>query len=173
MSEEAFNSIQLMPIMVELDSEPTASEIEKAINGLANGKASGNDAIPPEVTKQGTPTLLPHLHEILFLCWREGEVPQDMRDAKIVTLFKNKGDRSDCNNYRGISLLSVVGKVFARVVLARLQILADRIYPGSQCSFRSGRSILDMIFSVRQLQEECREQQQQLLFCLCRSNQSV
>ena len=34
---------------------------------------------------------------------REGEVPPDMRDAKIVTLFKNKGDRSDCNNYRGIS----------------------------------------------------------------------
>ena len=72
-----------------------------------------------------------------------------MRDAKIVTLFKNKGDRSDCNNYRGISLLSVVGKVFARVVLARLQILADRIYPESQCGFRSGRSTVDMIFSVR------------------------
>ena len=50
-----------------------------------------------------------------------------MRDAKIVTLFKNKSDRSDCNNYRGISLLSVVGKVFAQVVLARLQILADHI----------------------------------------------
>ena len=41
MSEEALNSIQLMPIMVELDSEPTASEIEKAINGLANGKHLG------------------------------------------------------------------------------------------------------------------------------------
>ena len=161
-SEEALNSIQLMPIMVELDSEPTASEIEKAINGLANGKAPGNDAIPPEVIKQGIPVLLPHLHELLSLCWREGEVPQDMRDAKIVTLFKNKGDRSDCNNYRGISLLSVVGKVFARVVLARLQILADRIYPESQCGFRSGRSTVDMIFSVRQLQEKCREQQQPL-----------
>ena len=86
-----------------------------------------------------------------------------MRDAKIVTLFKNKGDRSDCNNYRGISILSsVVGKVFARVVLTRLQILAGRIYPESQCGFRSGRSTVDMIFSVRQLQEKCREQQQPL-----------
>ena len=54
---------QLMPIMVELDSEPTASDIEKAINGLANGKAPGNDAIPPEVIKQGMPVLLPHLHD--------------------------------------------------------------------------------------------------------------
>ncbi|XP_072181238.1 uncharacterized protein [Diadema setosum] len=49
-----------------------------------------------------------------------------------------EGDCSDCNNYRGISLLSVVGKVFARVVLARLQSLAFRVYPESQCGFRAG-----------------------------------
>ena len=128
-SEEALNSIHLMPIMVELDSEPTASEIEKAINGLANGKAPENDAISPEMIKQGIPVLLPHLHELFSLCWREGEVLQDMPDAKIVTLFNNKGDRNDCNNYRGVSLLSIVGKVFTRVVLARLQILAGHIYP--------------------------------------------
>ena len=58
-----------------------------------------------------------------------------MRDAKIVILYKNKGDCSDCNNYRGISLLSIVGKVFARVILVRLQKLAKRVYPESQCSF--------------------------------------
>ncbi|XP_037784721.1 uncharacterized protein LOC119580695 [Penaeus monodon] len=49
-----------------------------------------------------------------------------MRNADIVTLYKNKGDRSDCNNYRGISL---VGKAFALVVLNRLQLLAERVYP--------------------------------------------
>jgi len=85
-----------------------------------------------------------------------------MRDANIITLYKNKGDRKDCNNYRGISLLSIVGKLFARIVLQRLQVLADRIYPESQCGFRSQRSTVDMIFSVRQLQEKCREQNQPL-----------
>ena len=85
-----------------------------------------------------------------------------MRDANIVTLHKNKGDRSDCNNYRGISLLSVVGKVFARVALTRLQILAERTLPESQCGFRTGRSTIDTIFSVRQLQEKCREQRRPL-----------
>ena len=57
-SEATLNSIQLMPIMVEIVSEPTASEIEKAINGLANGKASGNDAIPlrSDQTKDTSPT---------------------------------------------------------------------------------------------------------------------
>ena len=80
-----------------------------------------------------------------------------MRDSKIITLYKNKGERSDCNNYRGISLLSIVGKVFARVILIRLQKLAERVYPESQCGFRSKRSTVDMIFSIRQLQEKCRE----------------
>ena len=101
-----------MTIIVELDPEPAESEIEKAINGLANDKAPGNNVISPEVITLGIPVLLPHLYELLSLCWRECELPQDMRDAKTVTLFKNKGDHSNFNNYCGISLLSIVGKVY-------------------------------------------------------------
>ena len=122
----------------------------------------GKDGIPAEVLKCCKETLITELHEILYLCWSEGEVPQDMRDAKVVTLYKNKGDRGDCTNYRGISLLSVDGKVFARVVLKRLQVLAEQVYPESQCGFRANRSTVDMIFSLRQLQEKCREQRQPL-----------
>ena len=85
-----------------------------------------------------------------------------MRDANIVILYKNKGDRSDCNNYRGISLLSVIGKLFARVALKRLQVLAERVYPESKCGFRANRSTIDMVFSRRQLQEKCRKQRQPL-----------
>ena len=46
----------------------------------------------------------------------------------IVTLYKNKGDRGDCNNYRGISLLNIIDRLFAKVVLMKLWILAERIY---------------------------------------------
>ena len=87
-------------------------------------------------------------------------MPQDMRDAKIITLYKNKGERS--NNYRGISLLSIVGKAFVRVVLNRLHLLAERVYPEAQCGFRAARSTIGMVFSVRQLQEKCREQRKPL-----------
>ena len=76
--------------------------------------------------------------------------------------YKNKGERSDCNNYRGISLLSIVGKVFAQVILVRLEKLAEHVYPESQCGFRAERSTIDMIFSLRQLQEKCRELQMPL-----------
>lgn len=158
-SQEALDAIPNLPVMEELDATPTVDELEKAINSLKSRKAPGNDSIPPEVIKQGKSVLLGPLHKLLCMCWKEGKVPQDMRDAKIITLYKNKGERSDCNNYRGISLLSIVGKVFARVALNRLQKLAERIYPESQCGFRAERSTIDMIFAVRQIQEKCREQQ--------------
>ena len=80
-----------------------------------------------------------------------------MREAKIVTLYKNNCERSDRSNDKSISLLSVVGKTFARVLLIRLRQLAERIYPESQCWFRAKRSTADMVFSLRQLQENCRE----------------
>ena len=71
-------------------------------------------------------------------------------------------DRNGSNNYRVISLLRIVGKVFDRVTLTRLQSLASEVYPESKCGFRAGRSTVDMLFSLRQLQEKCREQQQPL-----------
>ncbi|XP_063585836.1 uncharacterized protein LOC134763209 [Penaeus indicus] len=159
----ALENTQSLSPMVELDTPPTIEELSKAVDNLANGKAPGSDNIPPEVIKAAKgSSLLQHLHELLMQCWEEGAVPKDMRDTMIVTLYKNKGERSDCNNYRGISLLSIVGKAFARVALNRLQLLAERIYPEAQCGFRAARSTIDMVFSVRQLQEKCREQRQPL-----------
>ena len=86
---------------------------------LSPAKPLRRDGIPAELLKYCKGSLITELHGILCLCWREGEVPQDMRDANIVILYKNKGDRSNCNNYRGISLL-------------RLQVLAERVYPEFQ-----------------------------------------
>ena len=149
--------------MFHLDEPPSMKELRKAIDSLSNGKAPGSDGIPPEVVKAGKDSsLFKHLHSLLLQCWLERQVPQALRDSKIITLYKNKGDRCDCNNYRGISLLAIVGKVFARVVLSRLQVLGERVYPESQCGFRSRRSTIDMVFSLRQLQEKCQEQNQPL-----------
>ena len=145
--------------MEDLDAEPTLEELSKAIDSLACGKGPGTDGIPPDLIKHCKSTLLQPLHDTLCLCWQEGGVPQDMKDDKIVTLFKNKGEGSDCNNYRGISLLRIVGRVYARVLLARLHRLAERVYPKSQCGFRAGRSTVHMIFSLCQLQEKFKEQQ--------------
>ncbi|TWW71519.1 hypothetical protein D4764_16G0000160 [Takifugu flavidus] len=141
--DAAFCYVERQPVMEELDMEPTTEELSKAIDSLTCGKAPGSDGITTEVLKCGKPAVLDKLHKLLCQCWCEGTVPHDMRDSTIITLYKNKGDRSDCNNYRGISLLSTTGKLFARVVLNRLQVLAEKIYPESQAGFRVGRSTTD------------------------------
>ena len=156
LADNALNAIEALPTLDHLDTLPTITEVKCAINELASGKAPGKDGIPIEVIRSGQDTLTLQIHQLIELCWREGQVPQDFKDSSIITLYKNKGDRSDCNNYRGISLLCIVGKVFARIVLRRLQVLGDQVYPESQCSFRQNRSTIDMIFSLRQMQEKCR-----------------
>ena len=79
-------AMESLSIMDELDSEPTLEDINQALDQLSSAKAPGKDGIPVKVIKCAKGTLLKELHEILCQWWREGEVPQDMRDANIVTL---------------------------------------------------------------------------------------
>ena len=137
-NEEALNSIEYLAVMDKLDAQLTIEELSKAVDTLFIGKAPGSDGIPPEVIKCGKPALWEPLHEQLCLCWEEDAIPQDTRGATNVTLYKNKGDCSYCNDYRGISLMSIVGNVFVRILLTRQQTLAAHIYPKSPCGFRAG-----------------------------------
>ena len=101
------------------------------------------------------------LMELMRAMWREGKVIVDWKDAEVVPIFK-EGDLQQCDNWWGISLLDVVGKVFAQVIQERLQIIAERILPDSQCCFRKGRGCCDMIFVARQLLEKTREHHESL-----------
>nr|VZI15273.1 unnamed protein product [Spirometra erinaceieuropaei] len=99
-----------------------------------------------------------HLTELFQEMWRQGEVPQDFKDATIVHLYKRKGNRQVCDNHRGISLLNIAGKIFARILPNRLNNhLEQGLLPESQCGFRRHRGTTNMIFAARQLQEKCRE----------------
>ena len=157
--------IEQLPNLPErdvLDTPPDLAEVASMVNNLRSGRAAGMDEIPAELLKSGSDSLCSQIHILINKCWTARSVPQSFKDAKISTLYKNKGDRGDCNNYRGISLLSVTGKLLARILLRRLQKIAEEVYPESQCGFRSNRSTTDMIFAVRQLQEKSREQREPL-----------
>ena len=82
--------------------------------------------------------------------WRTGEVPQQWTDAIINVLHKKK-DRSDCNNYQGISLVAHSGKVLLKMVASRLNNYCEAkgILPEEQRGFRPARSTIDMLFVVR------------------------
>ncbi|VDL94105.1 unnamed protein product [Schistocephalus solidus] len=76
----------------------------------------------------------------------------------IVHLYKRKGNRQLCDNHRGISLLNIAGKIFARTLLNRLNgHLEQGLLLESQCGFRRHRGTTDMIFAARQPQEKCQE----------------
>ena len=151
--------IPQQPVKAELDNPPSFEETTKAIKQIKCGKAAGVDEIPPEAWKHGGPALYCKLHELFLCCWEQGKLPQDLRDAVIITLYKNKGEKSNCDNYRGITLLSIAGKILARILLNRLvPTIAEDNTPESQCGFRRSRSTTDMVFVLRQLQEKCREQ---------------
>ncbi|CAH1266354.1 Hypp3340 [Branchiostoma lanceolatum] len=157
--EESIMRIPQHEVRVELDNTPTQEEVKTAISKLKCHKAPGVDGIPAEVYKVGGDALLERLTGLFATCWEQGVVPQDLRDAVIVSLYKNKGEKSDCSNYRGVTLLSIAGKILARVVLDRLiPTIAEENLPESQCGFRAKRGTTDMIFVLRQIQEKCREQ---------------
>jgi len=126
---------------------------------MSSGKAPGSDGLPPELFKSGGPDIINKLVALYQSIWSSGSVPQEFKDALIVHIFKRKGDRSVCNDHRGISLLSIPDKILARVILNLLtkHVSENNILPESQCGFRSSRSTMDMIFTAHQLQEKCRE----------------
>ena len=161
--EQVTQDIPQRPVIKHLDDPPTAAETVKAISQLQAGKAPGPDSIPSEVYKTGGAALIAHLTDLFQLCWEKGELPQEFKDANIIHLYKNKGEKASCDNHRGISLLSIAGKILARIILNRItESLLDNVAPESQCGFRKNRGTVDMVFALRQLQEKCIEQHQDL-----------
>ena len=77
----------------------------------------------------------------------------------IVPLYKDKGERTECQNYRGISLLSVVGNIYARILVDRVCKMRGDLIDDEQGSFRPGRGCVDQIFTLKQMGEKEREKQ--------------
>lgn len=159
---EVINLIPQYNIAEHLSAPLTVEEISVALSQLKNNKAAGSDGIPAEILKSASSEIIPYLKTLFDLIWEQEHVPQDFQDALIVNIYKKKGDVTDCGNYRGISLLVVAGKVLARALANRLLPHIDKLLPNTQSGFRPGRSTVDMIFTLRQLQEKTIEQHTEL-----------
>ena len=135
----------------------TVDEVSKAIRQTSSGKPPWMDGIPAEIFKSAGPVAFEALHSLLTSIWEDAL--KEFRNATVVSLFRNRGSKTDCGNYRGISLLSVAGKILARVILNRLITnISEENLPGAQCGFRPNSSTTNMIFYVRQVQENSIEQ---------------
>ena len=119
-SEFSLDELELVrqrPVRVDLTEPPSVEELERAIGKLRSGKAGGKSGILPEMVKAVCyeEAFMSSLLKLTEDVWRRGEVPSDWCDAVLIPLPK-KGDLSHCDNWRGISLLDMVGKVVACVL---------------------------------------------------------
>ena len=87
---------------------------------MKSDKAPGLDLFPVECVKKGSMAVLQWLVRLLNISFDMGVVTMDRRGACIVALYKEKGYKCECSNSRGVSLLSVVGKLHGRVLIKRV-----------------------------------------------------
>jgi len=133
--------------------EPSASDIELAIDKLKSHKSPGIDQIPAELIKAGGRTICLEIHKFITSIWKKEKMHEKWKESIIVPIHK-EGDKTDCNNYRGISLLQTTYKILSNILLSRLIPYAKEIVGYHQCGFRRNRSNIDHIICIRQILEK-------------------
>jgi hypothetical protein len=95
--------------------------------------------------------------KLIIAIWNKEELPEEWKESIIVPIHK-KGDKTDCNNYWGISLLPTTYKILSNILLSRLIPYAEEIIGDHQGGFRRNRSTTDHIFCIHQILEKKWEQ---------------
>jgi hypothetical protein len=126
--------------------DPRPFEVEIAIAKLKRFKSPGNGQIPPEI-------LLSKIHMLINSIWNKEKVPDEWKDFIIVPIHR-KGDKTDCSNYHGISLLSISYTISFNILLWRLSTYKDEIIADHQCGIWCNRSTTDQIFCICQIPEK-------------------
>ncbi|MES9884415.1 MAG: reverse transcriptase family protein, partial [Sedimenticola sp.] len=151
-----FNEIVLnaeIKIMFEeLNVEISCSEIDSSIMQLKNSKSGGPDMVLNEFLIHGKAVLLPFLSALFNAALNKGYFPDAWGEGHIVPIHK-KGNINLVNNYRGITLLSTIGKLFTRILNNRLTNWAEQyfVYVESQAGFRKNMGTVDQIFVLHGL----------------------
>jgi hypothetical protein len=127
----------------------TDSQIESCVAGMRGGSAPGFDNVTALMLKTNLRHLLVPLKHIINLSLEHGVFPENFKTAKVIPLFKS-GTKSDFNNYRPISLLSVISKVLERCVKSQLQDYLENcgILAECQFGFRRSKSTSDALFAI-------------------------
>ncbi|KAK3520514.1 hypothetical protein QTP70_024128 [Hemibagrus guttatus] len=138
----------------EVDSFITQAEVTEVVQQLLSGKAPGVDEIRPEYLKSLDVLGLSWLTCVCNIAWWSGTVPLFM-----------KGDRNVCSKYRGITLLSLPGKVYSRVLESRVKPLVEPRIQEEQCGLRPSRGTLVQLYTLQRVFEGSWEFAQPVHMC--------
>ena len=123
---------------------------------LKNNKATGIDGIAGEMIKYGGRTMSEEMIKIYQKIWREESIPDEWHEGIYVPLHK-KGDRYDCQNYRGLCLLTIGYNFLSTILCKKLLPYYLGIIGEYKAGFIPGKATIDNIFILRQLNEKYRE----------------
>jgi hypothetical protein len=146
------------------DETPTLDEVSRAIECLKSFKAAGPDGVLAEVLKAGGSIVKEWAHRIIAKIWTTQQYVEEWHESPIVPLFK-KGDSEICDNYRGISLLSIASKILSKVLYWRIENKVETKLHEAQCGFRRGRGCVDQIFNLKECISMSRQKNQPLFMC--------
>jgi len=140
------------PEFKPLAETPTEDEINCAIESLSKRKAPGEDGIIGEMLQLSLESLREAIRELIIQCWQEEIIPQEWQNGILVPIFK-AGVKTNPDNYRGIALLNIAGKILAKIINTRIAQAAEMIMLEQQCGFRKNRGTTEQIFNLRQIVE--------------------
>ncbi|CAK1589283.1 unnamed protein product [Parnassius mnemosyne] len=135
-------------------------EVKRALKKIKNHKSVGPDSIPADLWKLLGPIAVQWLTKLFNQILTSMKIPKSWRHSYLVPFYKNKGDVSDCGNYRGIKLTSHTLKLWERILNNRLCQLVS--ISDNQCGFAPGRSTTDAIQAIRILMEKHRTNREDL-----------
>ena len=130
-----------------VSSSISVAEVAEVVKKFLGGKAPGVDEIRPEMLKALDIVGLSWLARLFSVAWASGTVPVEWQTGVVVPIFK-KGDRRVCANYRGITLLSLPGKVYSRVLERRLRPIVEPQIQEEQCGFCLGHGMVNQLFTL-------------------------
>ena len=140
---------------------PTLQEVTNAIKQMKTGRSPGTDNICIKLLKKTAGNVFT---DLFIDIWTTNEIPRDWNKGLIVKISK-KGDLQNCDNWRGITLLSMPSKIFCRVLLNRIEGAIDVNLRQEQAGFRRGKGCMDQFFSLRNIIEQRTEWNTPLCIC--------
>ena len=141
-------ALTLCTAMLDLNKPFTLEELSKGIKSLKNKKASGPDQIYNEEIKALFKIMENFYLKLFNAILDSGIFPDSWAEGLIVPIYKKKGSKGDPNNYRGVTLLSCLGKYFTSILNARFKKVSDKLISNIQAGFREGFSTMDHVFTI-------------------------
>ena len=114
--------------------EPSAFEVEMSMEKIKRPKSPGIDQIPAKLFESGSRTIHSEIHKLVNSVSNKEELPEECNKLFVVRIYK-KGDKTDCNNYRDMSILSTMYKILYNILLSRLTPCAEEINGDHRCGF--------------------------------------